>query len=210
MAREVVILGAGGHCKVIIDLLEQNQEYKIKGIIDSSKEKMFVGIPIIGDDSDLGAIYNDGVTHAFVAIGNNGIRRKLIECLKEIGYTLINVISPTAIVSKHAELGTGIVIMPGSIINAYAEIEDGCIINTSATIDHDTKIKAFSHIAPGTHIAGNSSVGEGSFLGVGTNVIDGVHIGSNVTVGAGSTVIGDIQDNCIVVGTPAKVIKMAK
>lgn len=207
MAKEVIILGAGGHSKVIVDILRDNKEYSIVGIIDTSNEKEFMGFPIIGDDTYLENLFQEGIRYAFVAIGNNKIRKKLSDQLKNIGYTLIKVISKNAILSKCAQIDNGSVIMPGAIVNACARIGEGCIINTGATVDHDTFIGEYTHIAPGTHISGSSKVGKNCFLGVGTNVIDNISIGDNVMVGAGSTVIRDLQANCTAVGTPAKVIK---
>ena len=207
MAKEVIILGAGGHSKVVIDMLRKDKQYSIMGIIDTSKEKEFMGFPILGDDTHLEKLFQEGVRYAFVAVGSNKVRKKLSDQLKSIGYILIKVVSENAILSEYSQIGSGSVIMPGAIINACATIGDGCIINTGATVDHDTFIGEYTHIAPGTHISGSSKIGKSCFLGVGTNVVDSISIGDNVMVGAGSTVIRDLKSDCTVVGTPAKVIK---
>lgn len=205
--KEVIIVGAGAHSKVIIDIIQESNEFAIKGLIDEHVGQELVGIPIIGNDDMLTQLYNENVRYAFVAIGNNQVRKKIQRRLQEIGYELINAISKGAIISKSVSIGVGVAIMPGAVINTQAKIKDGCIINTAATIDHDTVINSFAHIAPGTHVCGSSSIGEVSFLGVGTNVIDKVSVGDNTIIGAGSTVICNIPSNCTAVGTPAKIIK---
>lgn len=204
--EKVIILGASGHAKSVIDIIMQNNEYEVYGLIASQEELGFWKIPVIGQDSDLQKLYNEGIRYAFVAIGNNEVRKKLANKLKDIGYQLINIFSKYAIISPYAILETGIVVMPGAVINAEARIGEGCIINTNASIDHDTIIGEYSHIAPGCAISGSTKIGRGCFLGTGTNVIDSIVIEDEVTVGAGSVVIRNISKGAKVVGVPAQQI----
>ncbi|WP_310603772.1 acetyltransferase [Anaerosporobacter sp.] len=201
--NKVIILGASGHARSVLDIIRQNNEYEICGLIAGQEETGFWGIPVIGQDSDLQRIYEEGIRYAFVAIGNNVVRKKLSNKLKDIGYELINVISKYAVISAHAKLETGIVVMPGAVINAEAHIGEGCIINTNTSIDHDDIIGQYSHIAPGSSISGSTKIGCGCFLGTGTNVIDSIVIEDEVTVGAGSVVIRNIPKGAKVVGVPA-------
>lgn len=203
---KVIILGASGHARSVIDIIMQNNEYEVYGLIAGQEELGFWGIPVIGQDSDLQKIYNEGIQYAFVAIGNNAVRKKIANKLKGIGYQLINVFSKYSFISSYVILETGIVVMPGAVINAEARIGEGCIINTNASIDHDTIIGEYSHIAPGCAISGSTKIGRGCFLGTGTNVIDSIVIEDEVTVGAGSVVIRNISKGAKVVGVPAQQI----
>lgn len=204
---KVIILGASGHARSVIDIIIQNNEYEVYGLIAGDKELGFWGIDVVGQDSDLQRIYNEGVLYAFVAIGNNAIREKLSSRLRNIGYQLINVISKYAVISPHAKLETGIVIMPGAIVNAEAQIQDGCIINTNASIDHDDVIGQYSHIAPGCAISGFTKVGSKCFIGTGSSVIDSIIIEDEVTIGAGTVVIKNVLKGKKVVGVPGRVIQ---
>lgn len=203
----VIVMGAGGHAKVIIDMLLQSAEYRLAGCVTHEPGATEVmGLPVIGDDDTLGTVYASGVRHAFVAIGNNRVRADRMHYARSIGFTIVNAISGHAIVSSRATLGAGVAIMPGAVINVDTVVEDGAIINTGATVDHDCRIGKFAHIAPGTHLAGNVTVGEGAFLGVGTAVIPRRAIGAWTTIGAGSAVVRDIGDHVTAVGVPARVI----
>ena len=206
--KKVVIIGAGGHAKVIVDILQQNEEYEIVGLVDVKGTEGFWGIPYVGDDNDLPIIKKDyGVKYAFAAIGNSKVRERVTKHALESGYEMINVISKDSIISQYAHLGIGIVVMPGAIINAEAEIGDGCIINTNASVDHEVKIGMYSHVAPGGAISGKTIIGNHCFLGTGSRVIDGISIGNNTIIGAGATVVKDIESSVVAVGVPARVIK---
>lgn len=205
--EKVILIGAGGHAKVIADMIQQNKDYSIVGLIAKNKEEGFWGIPVIGTDADLKDLFAQGIRYAFVAIGDGKIRRKMTQILKEIGYRLINVISPKAVISASVRLGNGIAIMSGAVINADTIVEDGCIINTNTSVDHDNYVGSFTHIAPGCAIAGFNTIGKDCFLGIGSRIIDRIVIGDNTIVGAGSVVIRNIAGNCTVVGVPAHTIK---
>lgn len=204
---KVIILGASGHARSVIDIILQNNEYEVHGLIAGDKEPGFWGIDVVGQDSDLQKFYNEGIFYAFVAIGNNAIREKTSNRLKNIGYQLINVISKYAVISPRAKLETGIVIMPGAIVNAEVHIQEGCIINTNASIDHDDVIGQYSHIAPGCAISGYSKVGRKCFMGTGSSVIDSIIIEDEVTIGAGTVVIKNVLKGTKVVGVPGRIIQ---
>ena len=200
----VVIVGSGGHAKVIADILETNAEYAIAGFTSPSPDDALYGYPHLGSDEELPRIFARGIQFAFIAIGSNRIRFRKLEELNETGFRLINAVSNRAVVSARAHLGRGVAIMPGAVINTETIVEDGAVINTGATVDHEGRIGVCAHIAPGAHLAGNVVVGEGSFLGVGSSVIPGIRIGKWVTVGAGGAVIRDIPDGATTVGVPAR------
>lgn len=199
----VLIVGSGGHAKVIADILESAGEHRIAGFTSLDPHETLFDYPRLGDDSQLPALYASGLRHAFLAIGANSVRHRLLRALREIGFELVNAVSPRACLSRRATLGQGVALMPGAVVNAGTAIGDAAILNTGATVDHDCQIGACAHLAPGVHVAGNVHIGEGSFLGVGTSVIPTLHIGRWATVGAGAAVIRSVPDHARVVGVPA-------
>ena len=208
MKTRVVVLGGGGHARVVIDILEQAREFDIAGFVspDEQPDEIF-GHRRLGGDDALEAILGSGVECAFVAIGDNRRRMDCIATVKRRGFTLVNAVSPAAIVSRHAMLRAGIAVMPGAAVNAGSTIGDGAIVNTNATVDHDCDIGACAHVAPGSSLAGCVQLGEGVFLGTGTSVIPGIRIGAWTTVGAGAAVIADLPDRVVAAGVPATIRK---
>ena len=212
--KNIVLIGGGGHCKVVISILKKINNFEIAGIVDINKTGSFIsGIKIIGTDDDLRNIYKSGIHNALITVGSikdNTKRYRLFNMAREIGYNFPVIISPEAIVDKSVKIDEGTVVMPGSIINIDSFIGKNCIINTGTIVEHDCKIGDYCHIAPGVHISGAVNIGELSFIGIGATIIQGIKIGKNVTIGAGSVVIKDILDNVIAVGNPAKIIKSKK
>jgi len=208
MKPELIIIGAGGHAKVVIDMLKKNDEYSILGCIgNGNSTKNILDIPIIGDDTLLPDLRNRGIVFAFVAIGDNQIRKKLSLSLKQLGFKLINSISQEAYIASGVSIGEGVAIMPGAIINADTVIADNVIVNTGATIDHDCIIQSYVHIAPGCNLAGNVAVGEGAFLGIGAKVIPHVQIGAWSILGAGAVATKAIPPEITAIGIPARIKK---
>ena len=212
--KKLILIGGGGHCKVVISILNKLDNFEIAGIVDNYKAGSFIsGIKIVGTDDDLKDICKSSTHNALITVGStkdNTKRYTLFNMAKEIGYEFPVIISQEAIVDKSVKIDEGTVIMPGSIINIGSSIGKNCIINTSVIIEHDCKIGNHSHIAPGVHISGAVNIGELSFIGIGATIIQGITIGKNVTIGAGSVVIKDIPDNVIALGNPAKIIKSKK
>jgi UDP-perosamine 4-acetyltransferase len=206
MSLGIVVVGAGGHAKVCIELLQAMGESVAYCVGGTDSPDRCVGVPVLKGDAHLENLRKSGYSRLFIAIGSNAVRMRLSAVAAEEGYHLVNAISPRAVVSPTARLGVGIAVMAGAIINAESEIDDLAIINTGATVDHDCRIGKAAHIAPQTALAGNVTVGSLSFLGVGSKVIPGIEIGRQVTVGAGGVVISNIQDGATVVGIPARSI----
>jgi UDP-perosamine 4-acetyltransferase len=207
-SKELVIIGTGGHAKVVIELIRAEGKYQIKGCTGLGETGFVLGdVPILGTDRVLPGLLANGTKKAFVAIGDNHLRLRLLAKFLEMGFELINAISPHAVVSPSASLGRGIAIMAGAIINASVEIGDGAIINTNAGVDHDCRIGSGAHVGPGSALAGNVDIGRESFLGAGTCVIPGVRIGSRAIVGAGSVVVREIPDDVTAMGVPARIIR---
>ncbi len=208
MNKKIVIIGAGGHAKVIIDIFKSMKKYEIIGVTSSDKIKRIIsGIPILGNDLVLKDLYKKGVKNAFVAIGDCKLRDKIFDYANKIGFNIVNAISPFTNISSTVKIGLGVAIMPGASINVDSVIEDNVIINTNASIDHDNIIEKSVHIAPGCNLAGNVTVEEGSFLGIGSKVIPKISIGKWSIIGAGSVIIKNVPSNTTVFGVPAKVVK---
>lgn len=209
--KKIVLIGAGGHCKVIIDIIRSTNEYEIIGITDNNVTSRVFDIPIIGDDTILGSIHNTGVDYAFIAIGslkNINIRNNIYANLKNIGFKLPVLIHKSAIVSPFSYIGEGTCIMPGAIVNPGVNIEENCIVNTGSVIEHDCNIGYNTHISPNVSIAGGVNIGFNSHLGIGCTIIQERNIGNNVTIGAGSVVIKDIKDFTLAVGVPSREIQI--
>jgi len=208
--KKIILIGAGGHCKVIIDIIKSTNEYEIVGITDKNIKGSLLETPIIGDDIILEKLYESGVEYAFVCLGaikDFSVRNKLYQMLKNIGFKVPILIHKNAIISKYASIGEGTCVMPGAIVNPGANIGENCIINTGSIIEHDCKLENNIHISPKVCLGGGVKIGNNSHVGIGSTVIQGITIGNNVTIGAGAVVINDIQDECVAVGVPAKVIK---
>lgn len=203
--QKVVVIGGGGHAKVVIDILQKLNGYEVVGFTSNSNdEKDLLGIPYLGDDSILSSLLKRGVSAFCVAIGDNMLRKKIFNKILNMGFKPINAISSFAYISQYAKIGNGVVVSPGAVINASAVIGDNVIINTLAGIDHDCIIGSDVHIAPGASLAGSVIVGDGTFIGAGCTVIPEIKIGEWTVIGAGAVVISDLPSNIRAVGVPAK------
>ena len=206
MTKELAIVGASGHGKVVADIAEQ-LGFIVKFYDDAYPNKAYIEHwPIHGTCADLIALNNKNTTlsnDAVVAIGNNEIRQQKIQLLKQNRFNLITLIHPTAVISQYATIAQGSVVFAGAIINAFANIGVGCIVNTSAIIEHDCIIGDFTHICPNVALAGGVTVGSRSWVGIGSQVKQLITIGDNCLIGAGSTVVKNIPDNVTAFGSPA-------
>ncbi|MEZ5399833.1 MAG: acetyltransferase [Bryobacteraceae bacterium] len=208
----VVLVGGGGHARVIADIIEAAGECRIEGFTsgEGPGAAPLLGYPCLGGDDVLPELLARGVRHAFVAVGDNGRRRACAEMLAGMGFALVNAVSPHAVISRHASLGSGVAVMPGAVVNAGTRIGDGAIVNTNASVDHDCEIGAFAHVCPGSALAGTVRIGEDALLGTGCRIIPGVSVGPGSQVGAGSVVTRDIPGHTVAIGVPARAIKHYK
>jgi len=207
---KIVIIGAGGHGRVVLDILKNNHQFSIAGFIDSDPAKHHQemdGIPILGDISLARQFRDMGIEGAIVAIGDNRIRDSFAETLENAGIGLVSAIHPSANIAGNAAIGKNCVICAGANICAHVVIEDSVILNTGCIIDHESLIEKASHICPGVRLAGHVRVCEYASVGIGSTVIQNLKIGPSAIVGAGSVVIDHVPAYSTVVGVPAKVIK---
>lgn len=211
MPDQVMIVGAGGHARVVLDAFRlRPDEFEVACFTDSNPMlhgHNLYGIPIRGDESAWQEILLSGVEYAHVAVGDNRVRGKLAHKLKEIGFRLANAIHPHAWISPQAHLEQGIAAMAGAVIQAEAAIHECVIVNTGASVDHDCIVERNAHIAPGSHLGGNVHVGEGTLIGIGCSVIPGAILGRWSVIGAGSVVKDEIGSFQIAVGAPARIVK---
>ncbi len=206
----VLIIGAGGHGKVVLDILRAAGIHEPAGFIDADPVlagTVTGGVKILGAMNLLPKLRRQGIQGAVVAIGDSRTRRHCAALLREHGIELVNAIHPTAFVSNTAILGQGIVIAAQAAISTDSRVDDLAIINTSAVVDHECRVGHAAHICPGAHLAGRVSVSPGAFIGLGANVIQCLRIGEEATVGAGAVVLEDVAAFSTVAGVPARVIR---
>jgi len=209
MKPKILLIGSGGHCKVVLDLLLRVKEYEVVGLIDVRKRlgaKVF-GTSVIGRDADLPRFFRSGIKYCFISIGSvgdPGLRVKLYGLAKRIGFILPNLISPSALVSSRAILGEGNYIAPWAAINAGTQIGNACILNTGAIIEHDCKIGNFVHISSGAILSGGVSIGAYSHIGAGSVIIQNLRVAEETIIGAGSVVTKNIHKGKIAYGNPCK------
>ena len=201
MPKNVVIIGAGGHAKVIADIVLLSGDNLI-GFLDDSREKqgliIFKDYKVIGKISDADK-YQD--SYFIIAIGDNARRAEISEDLKVKYYTAIH---PKAIIADTVKIGEGTAVMAGAVINPSTKIGNHCIINTSCSIDHDNTIRDFVHISPGAHLAGTVYIEEYTWICAGATVSNNINISSDIIVGAGATVLKNLSVAGTYVGTPAR------
>ena len=207
--NNVVVFGAGGHGKVIIDILEKMGCWHILGFLDSSKESgtEILDYKVLGNEQFVTTLAPE--TFYIVAVGDNWIRREIVKRLIELKSDLkfATAIHPTAVIARDVEIGPGTAVMAGAVINPCTRIGNHCKINTQCSVDHDNTIGDFAAIEPGAVLNGTIRVGTCSTVASGAVVRHGINIGDHVIVGAGATVLNDVEDRVIVYGTPAKVIR---
>jgi sugar O-acyltransferase (sialic acid O-acetyltransferase NeuD family) len=207
----VVGFGAGGHAKVVIEIIRLLEEYEIVGLLEADKElwgTKVLGVEVLGDDSLMNELKGRGVSHAFIGVGTVGDahpRRRLLERVSGFGFEIVPAIHPGAVVSSSATIGAGPTIMAGAVLNANAVIGNNVIVNTGAIVEHDCVIGDHSHIATGARLAGGVHVGSCSHIGLGAMIRQDIHIGAGVIVGAGAVVVRDVPDGKTVMGVPARI-----
>jgi sugar O-acyltransferase (sialic acid O-acetyltransferase NeuD family) len=203
----LMILGAGGHGKVVAEIAELMAKWDEIVFLDDNQNLIDVnGYKVIGKLSDY-RNYKDKYNYAFVAIGRNDLRLKLIENLKKEGIVVPVLVHPCTSISNNCQIKEGTVVMAGVVINTNVVIGKGCIVNTSCSIDHDCVLEDGVHISPGVHLGGTVRIGKCTWVCLGSNIINNIVIGSNVIVAAGTVVTKNVPKNVMVAGVPAIIKK---
>ncbi|GKU75837.1 acetyltransferase [Paenibacillus sp. L3-i20] len=213
MTKKIVVFGAGGHAKTVIDVIEKGKLYTIVGLLDNNKPvgQIVYGYNILGDDHWL-AEHASSIDGAIVAIGDNWIRGSVVKLLRSIQPSLpfISAIHPSAQIARGANIGVGSVVMAGAVVGSDTEIGDHCILYPNVSVDHDSTIDNFVSFAPRSVTGGNVHIGSFSAIAISATVIHGITIGEHCVIGASATVLSNIAPYTVAYGTPARFIRTRK
>lgn len=208
--KKLILIGGGGHCKSVIDVIEAENKFQIAGILDTEENvgETVLGYKIIGTDAIIEELNKKG-NYFLITVGqikSPELRIKLFKYLKSIDANIATVYSPSSHVSKNSSVGEGTVVMHHSLINADVIVGENCIINTKALLEHDVQIGNHCHISTASVINGGCSVGERTFIGSNSVLVQGAQIGERCLIGAGSVIIKDVESGKQIAGNPGKYI----
>lgn len=213
--EKIFVVGSAGHALVVEDIIAKEQRFNVVGLLDPFRTPGTVisGYPVLGGQADIPRLSADmGVRHTVIAIGDNwdrySVYREVAASCPQI--TFPTSIHPSAQIGKNVSIGEGSVVMPGAIVNNGAEIGRFCIVNTAASIDHECHIGDFASIAPGATLGGKVAIGAYSAISLGAKIVHKISIGDHVVVGAGALVLGDLTDQVLAYGSPARPIRNRK
>lgn len=205
-----VILGAGGHARVLIDAIQASGVATLVGLLDRDpalRTTQLLGIPILGSDDLVPGLAAKGVDRFAVgvgSVGDSGPRERLFALGRRAGLQPLTIIHPRAIVSPHAEIGAGAQILAAAVINASARLGENVIVNTAAVVEHDCVVQDHAHVATGARLASTVQVGRGALIGAGATVRQCITIGDRAVVAAGAVVVDDVPAGTVVMGVPAR------
>ena len=199
-AEPIVAYGGGGHGRTVAEAAAE-QGWHVVGFVDDNRRPGdAVGPWCTIDLADV----DPRVSNIIVTIGDNAIRQRVCQKLREDRWRIISVIHPTAWVSPSATIGVGVYVGPHATINAHAVLEDGALVNSHAVVEHDVCVGAFAHVAPNAAVCGHGRIGERAMVGAGATIIPEITVGPRAIIGAGAAVVRDIPADQTVVGVPAK------
>lgn len=205
---KLVIIGGGGHAKVVLAMIKKLNMYETLGYTDLKNQGDFFGCKYLGTDDLLPDLLQKNPNLvAVLGVGKldaSNSREKIIHKLKEIGLRLPSIVAAGAIVQEGTSIGNASIIMDGVILQSDVRVGDGAIVNTGATVDHDSIIGDFVHIAPGATICGGVEIGKNSFIGVGANILQYKKFPANSILAAGATLIESAEIEGTYIGTPAR------
>lgn len=213
----IIILGAGGHGRVVLDIIRQSGKFTPIGFLDNNAAlhgRRVDGLPVLGGIDKLSQLSSlvepaNSRCSVVIAIGDNGVRRMIAETVEAAGLELPPIIHPSAQIATNVTIGRGVVICAGALVCAHSQIGDYAILNTGCIVDHESMIGTAVHICPGVRLAGHVTLESGAFIGIGSTVIQNVRIGFEAIVGAGAVVTCNVDPMTTVVGVPAREIKSA-
>jgi UDP-perosamine 4-acetyltransferase len=210
---DTVIIGAGGHGKVVLDIVRAHGQYNPVGFLDADPAlagRPVTGLTVLGPVNLLPRLRQQGVRCGIVAIGDSRSRLSYAKILADHGFELISAVHPTAYVAPSAKIGRNTVVAAGAVVGAEAVLGDSVIVNSNAVVEHECEVAAGSHVCPGALLAGRVKVDAGAFVGLGAKVIQCLCVGAGATVGAGAVVIEDVPAGATVVGVPARLLRAAR
>lgn len=198
--KELIIVGASGHGKVVADIAKKNGYNLISFLDDNAATTECDGYKVVGKTSD----FTNYDCDMFVAIGNCKIRKNIQSQLEAANKKVVSLIHPAAVIADTVKIGCGTVVMAGAVVNSATTIGKGCIINTCASVDHDNNIGDFTHVSVGAHLAGTVTVSSNTWIGIGAVVSNNISICQNCMIGAGAVVVKNIEKEGTYIGVPAK------
>lgn len=203
-SSELILIGAGGHSHACIDVIEQEGRFKIVGLVGvaSEVETVHLGYDVLATDEDL-KVLAQKIKYALITVGQIKSPRQRMELYRhalDCGFNLPTIASPFSVVSHHATVGAGTIVMHGVVVNAGAIVGSNCILNTNSVVEHDVSVGNSCHISTGAIINGNTSVGEGSFVGSGSVIKEGLKLGEGCVVGMGSCVRHHLESGTVFFG----------
>lgn len=209
--KPIVVVGGGGHAKVLIGEIKRLGGFKIRGYVALEDTGKILDIPFLGTDMTLSLLISEE-PDCMAAIGIGSIepsekRKNVYDHIVDLGFRCPPLVSNRACVGEDVIIGDAAVVFAGAVINPGTHLGCGCIINTNATIEHDCRIDEFSHIAPGATLSGNVHIGAFTLVGTGASVRQGIEIGAKCLIGAGAAVIRDCEGPGRYAGVPARRIQ---
>lgn len=210
---DTLIIGAGGHGKVVLDILLAGRKFNPIAFLDadpSLRDSSVAGLPVLGSINLLPRLLSKKLRTAIIAIGDNRTRLSCADAVRHHGVELINAIHPDSYIAPSAKLGTNIVVAAGACIATEAVIGDSCIINTNAVVEHECVLAEGVHLCPGALLAGRVNVEPSAFIGLGAKIIQCLTVGASSTIGAGAVVICDIPAGLTAVGVPARIVSKSQ
>ena len=209
--KRIVVVGAGGHGKVVADVVRAGDAFEIAAFADELALQrdgdLYLGVKVLAGEDSLARARSLGIGYAMVAFGDCKARLGCCERLQAHGFEIVSAIHPRAIVSPDVSIGAGTVVVAGAVVAAAARLGEAVIVNTGATVDHDCVLDDGVHIEPGVHLAGRVHVGLATTIGIGAVVVKDRRIGAHSHIGAGAVVTRDLPDGVIAYGVPARVVR---
>ena len=208
--EKIVIIGGGGHAKVLISVIKKSLVFELAGYVDLNDQGKILGVQYLGNDSKLNELFSKGIKNAAIGIGQINVTQKrfnIVENMKNTGFTFPPIISKDAIVNEDVLIDEGTQIFDGAVANSGTRIGKFSIINTKATIEHDCKIGNFCHVATGAVLSGGVEVDDFSMIGSNAVVVQYKKITPNCMIGSGAVVTKDITEEGVYIGNPARKTK---
>lgn len=208
----IVVAGASGHAKVVIDVIEQQGRYHIAGLLDPERPvgTAVLSYPVLGCEAELPTLAaRHSLAGFIVAIGNNRRRAIVAETIARLcpHLAFVAAVHPAASIGKDSVIGAGTVVMAGAVVNPSCRIGRGCIVNTKASLDHDSVLDDFASLAPGVTTGGNCVIGTQAAIGIGAVLFAGINVGGHAIVGGGALVLNDVAAGVVAYGMPAREIR---
>ena len=212
--NQVVGIGAGGHAKILAEILATAGDHVLVGFTDADARRWggkLMGFPILGGDDELAGLRASGVHAAFIGVGavsgaGTKLRARLYQKAVDLGFQMLTLVHPQAVVAPSATLGPGSVVMGGAVLSTDVRVGANVTVYSGTVVEHDSVLQDHAALSPGVRLAGGVTVGQGAFIGIGASIIQGVRIGRWATVGAGAAVLADVPDEATAVGVPARLV----